>query len=114
MFALKKVLSGFVFLSLMLSLFGANVAFADSKDSRSKDDDKDRKEHNEGYGGHHDKVEICHNSKTIEVAQSAVASHLAHGDKMGECKKDKKDDKGKGNDDRNRFISWILNFLRFS
>jgi endonuclease I/chitodextrinase len=31
------------------------------------------------------KVEICHNGKTICVDENAVASHLAHGDKLGNC-----------------------------
>ena len=33
------------------------------------------------------KVELCHvpSGKTIEVTQSSVASHLAHGDYLGPC-----------------------------
>lgn len=31
------------------------------------------------------KVTICHNGNTIEVDQSAVAAHLAHGDTLGAC-----------------------------
>ncbi len=38
-----------------------------------------------GYGGHHEKVEICHKGNSIEVAPSAVAGHLRHGDTHGEC-----------------------------
>lgn len=32
-----------------------------------------------------EKVTICHKGKTLEVADPAVASHLAHGDYAGEC-----------------------------
>jgi hypothetical protein len=35
------------------------------------------------YG--HDRVPICHNGRTIEVAPPAVAAHLAHGDSLGAC-----------------------------
>lgn len=31
------------------------------------------------------KVTICHNGHTIEVAESAVDAHLAHGDTLGDC-----------------------------
>jgi endonuclease I/chitodextrinase/exonuclease III len=31
------------------------------------------------------KVQICHNGKSICVDENAVASHLAHGDKLGDC-----------------------------
>lgn len=31
------------------------------------------------------KVTLCHNGKTIQVAESAVPSHLAHGDTLGPC-----------------------------
>ncbi|MBC5842151.1 endonuclease [Flavobacterium sp. F-380] len=31
------------------------------------------------------KVEVCHNGKTICIDENAVASHLAHGDKLGSC-----------------------------
>ena len=31
------------------------------------------------------KVEICHNGKTICVDENAIASHLAHGDVLGNC-----------------------------
>ncbi|MDG2431294.1 endonuclease [Flavobacterium sp.] len=31
------------------------------------------------------KVEICHNGKTICIDENAVASHLAHGDTLGNC-----------------------------
>jgi Galactose binding lectin domain. len=36
----------------------------------------------EGSGN---KIKICHNGNTIQVSQSAVAAHLAHGDNLGEC-----------------------------
>lgn len=35
--------------------------------------------------GGDDKVTICHNGNTIEVAASAVPAHLAHGDAYGPC-----------------------------
>jgi hypothetical protein len=31
------------------------------------------------------KVIICHKGEVIEVSQSAVAAHLAHGDRIGSC-----------------------------
>ena len=31
------------------------------------------------------KVTICHNCMTIQVAEPAVAAHLAHGDTLGPC-----------------------------
>jgi hypothetical protein len=31
------------------------------------------------------KVLICHKGETIEVSQSAVPAHLAHGDRIGSC-----------------------------
>ncbi|AOW08569.1 polysaccharide lyase family 8 super-sandwich domain-containing protein [Flavobacterium gilvum] len=36
-------------------------------------------------GNNNDKVQICHNNTIICVAQSAVQSHLNHGDKLGSC-----------------------------
>jgi len=35
------------------------------------------------HPGH--KVLICHNRHTIQVSQSAVPAHLAHGDRLGVC-----------------------------
>lgn len=32
-----------------------------------------------------EKVSICHNGKTLEVAQAAVNAHLGHGDTFGPC-----------------------------
>jgi hypothetical protein len=32
-----------------------------------------------------DRVLICHKGKTICVASSALAAHLAHGDQKGKC-----------------------------
>jgi hypothetical protein len=32
-----------------------------------------------------DKVRVCHNGKTLEVAPSAVSEHLLHGDRLGFC-----------------------------
>lgn len=37
-----------------------------------------------GNGGE-DKVTICHNGQTLEVAESAVPGHLDHGDTLGPC-----------------------------
>ena len=48
------------------------------------------------------KVFICHNRQTIEVSQSAVAAHLAHGDRLGVCQGRQDDHRGddRRNDDR--------------
>lgn len=43
---------------------------------------------NSGYNGdngNEEKVTICHNGNTIEVAESAVQAHLDHGDTLGPC-----------------------------
>lgn len=45
-------------------------------DNDENDDDKDDKDN---------KRHLCHNGRTIEVDQAAVAAHLAHGDQEGEC-----------------------------
>jgi hypothetical protein len=49
-----------------------------------------------GNGGNdNDKVTICHippgnpdNAHTIRVSENALPAHLAHGDTLGECKKE--------------------------
>ncbi len=51
-----------------------------------------------GYG--HDKVKICHNKQTIEVAAPAVAAHLKHGDTLGKCKPEREDRDHHEDDDR--------------
>ena len=38
-----------------------------------------------GTNPNNPKVEVCHNGKTICVAQTAVKAHLAHGDSLGSC-----------------------------
>lgn len=38
-----------------------------------------------GNNSKNPKVEICHNGKTICIDENAVASHLAHGDRLGTC-----------------------------
>ena len=51
---------------------------SDSKDSDSKDSDSGSKDE--------DKTTICHDyTNTLSVNESAVDSHLAHGDYLGEC-----------------------------
>ncbi|ATX81537.1 hypothetical protein Ga0123462_0667 [Mariprofundus ferrinatatus] len=44
------------------------------------------------YAGHSEKVKVCHlppgnpdNVQSIEVGESAVQAHLAHGDTLGSC-----------------------------
>jgi hypothetical protein len=32
-----------------------------------------------------DKVKVCHNGKTLEIAPSAMSDHMTHGDKPGSC-----------------------------
>lgn len=51
-----------------------------------------------------EKVEICHvppgnpgNAHTIEVGESAVPAHLAHGDSLGECEDEEDDNDDNGN-----------------
>jgi hypothetical protein len=43
------------------------------------------------------KVVICHNGKTISVAEPAVAAHLAHGDTLGPCPGNEPGTRPKGN-----------------
>ncbi len=38
-----------------------------------------------GLNGQENKVQICHNGHTIEIAEPAVDAHLNHGDYLGEC-----------------------------
>ena len=45
------------------------------------------------------KVAICHNRQTIEVSQSALAAHLAHGDYLGACN-NRRDDERRENERR--------------
>ncbi len=54
-----------------------------------------------GEDGENEKVTICHippgnpeNAHTIEISESAVSAHLAHGDILGECEEDGNDDGG--------------------
>ncbi len=35
--------------------------------------------------GNSAKVTVCHNGQALEVNQTALASHLAHGDNQGVC-----------------------------
>jgi hypothetical protein len=39
----------------------------------------------ENCGINNGKVQICHKGKTLCIASSAVAAHLAHGDQLGNC-----------------------------
>ena len=53
--------------------------------------------HQYQYGGK--KVKVCHKGKrTIRVSRSALPAHLAHGDTVGKCRKDR----GKRGHDRDR------------
>lgn len=38
-----------------------------------------------GGGDGRDKVIVCHNGQTIEIARDALDAHLAHGDTLGSC-----------------------------
>lgn len=43
----------------------------------------------ENYEDPEEKVTICHEGNTIEVNESAVPAHLAHGDTLGACEESK-------------------------
>ena len=45
------------------------------------------------------KVLVCHNRRTIQVSQSAVAAHVAHGDYLGACN-NRRDDERRDNERR--------------
>jgi hypothetical protein len=45
----------------------------------------DKGKEGKGKGGESENVSVCHNGHTIEVGQSAVQSHLDHGDSLGPC-----------------------------
>ena len=40
-----------------------------------------------------ERVPVCHNGNTIYVSINAVAAHLAHGDCLGECRVEKKEER---------------------
>lgn len=74
---------------------------SDAKTEGSEKNDKSD-EKKEDASKAKEQVTICHQPpgkpserKTLTVPQSAVKAHLAHGDVIGECKSEKKDDKGK-------------------
>lgn len=81
-----KIRFGAVVIALAV-LSNTGIAFAKEKDEF------------EGYGGNHDKVEICHKGKSIEVNFSALAKHLAHGDALGECEEDRDEGNKKDKDE---------------
>jgi hypothetical protein len=47
---------------------------------------------------HDPKEVICHNRQAIVIAHSAYPAHAAHGDRLGACQPDPRDDKGKKDD----------------
>jgi len=79
----------------------------DKKDGQNKSEGSDKNEDkkdetNADSDKAEEQVTICHQPpgkpserKTMTLPQSAVKAHLAHGDVMGECKTEKKDEKGK-------------------
>jgi hypothetical protein len=78
---------------------------ADSKPEGAENNSGNNDDKKDDAGKAEEQVAICHQPpgkpserKTLTVPQSAVKAHLAHGDIMGECKTEKKDDKGKGKD----------------
>lgn len=83
--------------SLAIILMASSVGFAAAKGYGGHGDD------GHGNDDHKNKVEICHNGNTIEVAKSAVAAHLAHGDKLGECAKADKNHYGDHKDNGHSF-----------
>jgi len=67
----------------------------DDSGSKAKDDDSGSKAKDDDDAGSTrkaEKVDICHNGHIINVAESAVAAHLAHGDSEGECLTSTEDD----------------------
>ena len=74
----------------------------DDSDEDDNDDDEDNSggDEDDEEDNDNEKLEICHippgnpdNAHTIEVSQSAVPAHLAHGDYLGECQHNKKSKK---------------------
>lgn len=81
---------------------------ADTKTDVTNKDNGKADEKKEDAGKSEEKVTICHQPpgnvaerKTLTVPQSAVKAHLDHGDVLGECKSEKKEDKGKDNKGNN-------------
>lgn len=127
---IQTQLTAIIIAFMMLS--STSIAFAKNRenenshvdnggyDASNNDHDNDHDDHG-GYGGHHEKKEICHKGKSIEVEQSAIAAHLGHGDKLGECEKenkyenkgDKQDNNGKANDERSSFRRFFDSFFSF-
>jgi len=59
-----------------------------------------------GNGGNgEDRVTICHNGQTIQVAESAVQAHLDHGDTLGPCEGDNGNDNDDDDDDDEIVVS---------
>jgi hypothetical protein len=66
---------------------GDKLGKCDRKRERDEEDEGDR------HGTkHHKEVKMCHNGKSIIVDVCDVKKHLAHGDKLGMCKKDEDHD----------------------
>ena len=86
--------------SLMVAVFAAVLSFALAAPSvfAKSDEDEDPK------------VTICHyppgnpeNAQTLSVSSSAVDAHLSeHGDTLGECAEEDKDDESKDKDDESK------------
>jgi len=79
---------------------GNNYDHDDKKDKKGGEDSnkfKDWKKENDHHDDddEHDKVKVCHvppgepeNAHTIEISESALPSHLDHGDSLGACPDD--------------------------
>lgn len=78
----------------MFLMMGATVSPAMAGDSeRSSRGDS---EHSSSH-----KVDVCHNGNTLNIDESALRAHLAHGDSEGQCRDDKsssKNDKSSNNE----------------
>jgi hypothetical protein len=81
---------------------GNNDKDWDKKDKKGGEDSnkykewkKENEKHDDDDDEEHDKIKICHippgnegNAHTIEISESALASHLEHGDTLGACPDD--------------------------
>jgi hypothetical protein len=89
----RKVMRAAIASVLVAGFNGTALDPANAKDngkSKEKDNGKDKPkpskpDQGNGKGGGNEKVSVCHNGHTIEVAQPAVQAHLDHGDSLGAC-----------------------------
>ena len=67
---------------LAVSSETVTITYSKTKGNNDGEDDDDK---------HANLVQVCHKGDAIYVSSNAVAAHLAHGDKLGDCKNETAD-----------------------